>query len=76
MDQNVLEPIYDEKIAPLMTEIIAICMEHKLPMFATFQIGEKDFCTTSLPQPGCSNVVELCRRLVTTGMTAFAIVKA
>ena len=40
------EKIYDEKIAPLMTQIIEICKEHKLPMFATFQYDKYDFCTT------------------------------
>lgn len=48
-----LEPIYDEKIAPLMSQIIAICKEHKMPMLATFFYarGEEDdeaFCTTVL----------------------------
>lgn len=31
-----LEDVYDEKVAPLMTQIIEICTEHKLPFFATF----------------------------------------
>lgn len=28
------EQVYDEKIAPLMTQIIAICQEHKIAMLA------------------------------------------
>lgn len=31
-----LESVYDEQIAPLMTQLIEICAKHKLPMFATF----------------------------------------
>lgn len=43
------EAAYDEKIAPLMKQIIAICKEHGIPMFATFVYGPDGFCTTSLP---------------------------
>lgn len=49
-----LESVYDERIAPLMSQIIAVCKEHKLPMLATFQYQRTEengegFCTTSLP---------------------------
>ncbi|WP_175908023.1 hypothetical protein [Burkholderia seminalis] len=30
------EQIYDEKISPLMTQIISICKEHKIPIVASF----------------------------------------
>ncbi|MGU7780497.1 hypothetical protein [Burkholderia sp. PU8-34] len=30
------ERIYDEQISPLMTQIIAICKEHKIPILASF----------------------------------------
>ncbi|WP_175810615.1 hypothetical protein [Burkholderia cepacia] len=30
------EQIYDEKISPLMTQIIAICKEHGIPIVASF----------------------------------------
>lgn len=49
-----LEQTYDERIDPLMKQIIAICKEAQLPMVATFQIydpeiGEESlYCTTSL----------------------------
>lgn len=50
-----LERVYDKKIAPLMTKIIDICKEHKLPMFATFlcmndpdDSGDDLVCTTNL----------------------------
>ena len=31
-----LESIYDEKISPLMRQIIDICKEHNMPMVASF----------------------------------------
>ena len=43
-----LEDVYDEKIAPLMDQIIAVCKEHKLPMVASFQYMGDDLCTTAL----------------------------
>jgi len=50
------EQIYDEQIAPLMAQIIAICTEHQIPTLASFAYrrdshGEYDHCTTALPGP-------------------------
>lgn len=55
------ESVYDEKIAPLMNEIIKICKEEKLPMVAQFylkqeredveHINEAMWCTTVLIPP-------------------------
>jgi len=46
------EQAYDEKISPLMTEIIAICREHGIAMLASYSIpaeGKEDqTCTTHL----------------------------
>ncbi|WP_100913524.1 hypothetical protein [Pseudoalteromonas spongiae] len=38
------EAVYDEKIAPLMKEIIAVCKEHQIPALAsfTFRNDEED----------------------------------
>lgn len=53
-----LEQVYDEKIAPLMTQIIAICKEHRIPVVASFAYArnadEDDtaLCTTVLPFEG------------------------
>ncbi len=44
-----LEAVYDEQIAPLMTQIIEICKRHSLPMAATFEYANDDFCTTTIP---------------------------
>lgn len=43
------EKIYDEQIAPLMTQIIAICKEHGLGMHATFVLDGEDTCHTHIP---------------------------
>ena len=36
MENFDLEQVYDEKIAPLMAQIIEICKEHKMPFGAQF----------------------------------------
>lgn len=48
------EDIYDEEIAPLMSEIIKICEASKMAMVASFDISSTDDqhhrCTTALLQ--------------------------
>ena len=39
------ETIYDEQIAPLMTQLLEICQREGVPMFASFQYSEDSFCT-------------------------------
>lgn len=46
-----LEDIYDEQIAPLMAQIIAICKQARMPMIASFAYrcdanNEHDLCTS------------------------------
>lgn len=48
------ESIYDEQIAPLMSQIIAICKRHEIPMAATFEYAPGDFCSTAIGQTGQS----------------------
>jgi hypothetical protein len=49
------EAFYDEKISPLMTQIITLCKEAKINMLADFSLGydeeidETLFCTTAMP---------------------------
>lgn len=43
------EDVYDQEIAPLMTQIIDICKKHQMPMFATFEFAPKAYCETILP---------------------------
>lgn len=44
------EDVYDERIAPLMSQIISVCKEHKIAMLATFSldVSEGLQCTTAL----------------------------
>lgn len=52
-----LESVYDEKISPLMQQIIAICKEHNMPMVASFAYENSEekgrgCCTTTLTFEG------------------------
>lgn len=54
MEQWTKEDVYDEQIAPLMAQIIAICKEHRIPLVAQFNYAATDedgpsFCTTIIP---------------------------
>ncbi len=49
-----LEAVYDDKISPLMKQIIEICREHEMPMVASFcyrrdEEGGNDVANTTLP---------------------------
>ena len=50
------EQVYDDKISPLMAQIIEICQEHNIGMIADFEIPNDEdqdlCCTTSLPGDG------------------------
>lgn len=42
------EEAYDAKINPLMAQIIAVCKEHKIPLLASFNLGDDFHCSTTL----------------------------
>ena len=46
------EEIYDEQISPLMTQIIAICKEHKIANVLSFSLDLEEglCCTTCMTQ--------------------------
>lgn len=75
------ERIYDEQIAPLMAQIIAICKRERIPMLATFQYGsrpeegEVDFCTTWIPFEGQSPGLSAALRVINASppVAAFTI---
>ena len=46
------EQVYDDLISPLVQQILAICQEHKIPMFTSFQFSSDGFCTSALEQGG------------------------
>jgi hypothetical protein len=47
------EAIYDEQIAPLMTQLLEICQREGVPMIASFQYSEDGFCTSALSTGHC-----------------------
>lgn len=67
------ESVYDEQIAPLMTQIIGICKKHKMPMMASFQYAPEGLCTTALPQKGQAKQLSIAVEMVKQGFAAFAI---
>lgn len=71
------EKVYDEQIAPLMTQIIKICKENEIPVFATFAYAPDPedlemnmHCTTSIPF-GVKEIEE-CRKVVYKPSPLFA----
>jgi hypothetical protein len=42
------EKIYDEKISPLIKQIIEICKDESIPMFCEFQFSKDGFCRSFL----------------------------
>ena len=47
------EAVYDEQIFPLMSQIIAICKEHEMPIVCSVQYADDEesgpsFCTTAI----------------------------
>lgn len=47
------EAIYDEQIAPLMTQLLEVCQREGIPMFATFQYSDAGFCTSAMSTGHC-----------------------
>ena len=58
------EAVYDERISPLMAQIVDICREHAIPMAAVFEYDEEAFCTTTLPHPDQSEHMKAVNRLL------------
>ena len=50
---NDKERIYDEHIAPLMTQLIEVCQREGVPMFASFQYSDDGFCTSAFSTGHC-----------------------
>lgn len=73
------EPIYDERISPLMKQIIDICKENGIPMVASFRLNdgteENDFeplkCTSFyLPDGVEDEALDNARRVLYNGWIA------
>ena len=42
------EQIYDERISPLIAQVIEICQENKIAMIANFDLGDGLGCASAL----------------------------
>ena len=58
------ERAYDEHVFPLMREVIRLCKEHDVGVFATFAIGDEEdpalCCTTNVPCSEPSDALAAC----------------
>lgn len=65
------EQIYDEKISPLMAQILEICKTNHIAMIATFSIPTPEVndlrCTSAVLEEACDPPTDL--------LTAFKIIK-
>ncbi len=70
------EQIYDEKISPLMDQIIAIAQEHKIDFVASFAIPtEADptlNCTTGIVAPEGRAELRFALRILVDGLPAIS----
>ena len=70
------EEVYDQQINPLMSQIIEICKQNRIPIAATFELvegGDADpmFCTTLAPFDSRNNIFREFTRWV-EGASTFA----
>lgn len=71
------EAIYDEQIAPLMTQILDICKAHGIPMVASFEYAPDDLCSSFiLPLGTTGNLIRASEVIKpSSGLMAFTITK-
>jgi hypothetical protein len=55
------EHVYDQQIAPLMEQIIAICKAHSINTHASFLLDDDMMATTHLPLDGDPVMLEMLR---------------
>lgn len=66
-----LEAVYDEKIYPLMAQILAVCKEHRMPMIACFQFSETGLCTSTISNPAADKRFPMAYQLLRNGYLAY-----
>ncbi len=68
------EKVYDDVIAPLMSQIIEACHTAKINMFSSFQLDGDLRCTTALPvnptDEDGHGLVSVCTQLARKGWAA------
>ena len=51
MPKPTKELIHDEKIAPLIEQVMALCKEHRIPVVMSFGLTPTMLCTSMLLEP-------------------------
>lgn len=69
------EQVYDERISPLMAQIIAICKEHEIPCVATFEYAPGGLCTYVVPQEGQCDRLAPAASMILHGFTAYTVTR-
>ncbi len=59
------EKLYEEKIRPLMAQIIAVCMSNGIPVVSAFQLNESMTALTVLPFDNCDMRLKLAAGILT-----------
>lgn len=81
-----LEQVYDQQISPLVTQILDICKDNKIPVvmsFAYAQDAEKDgvdLCSSGMTWPGRSpraivEAIHALKHKIGLGLMALTIIK-
>lgn len=70
-----LEKVYDEKINPLMAQIIAICKEHNMPFVASFQYSDDGLCTSCQVPEGADKRFRMALQMLLHGHVAYAVTR-
>ncbi|WP_409346806.1 hypothetical protein [Paenibacillus sp. MBLB4367] len=52
------ESVYDERIAPLMHEILQICKAEEIPMMATFYLKSEDVTPSDEGNMNCTSWIQ------------------
>lgn len=73
------EKVYDEHIAPLMSQIIDLCKQNDIAAFAHFRLDNKDdedqvLCTTALPVSNNSKDSKVINKLKNVVMNNWDVV--
>lgn len=50
-EQQTKEMIHDEKIAPLIEQVLALCKEHRIPVVMSFELTPTMLCTSMSLEP-------------------------
>lgn len=60
------ETLYDEKISPLMVQVIQLCIENEIPILVSAQLDGNTGVTTAINRPGwgCSKSLRMAMEMM------------